>query len=132
MRHTKLALMSTELRTEIAKFMNKYKFGVVLALLLAVRLAGQIINIFSNQPSGSQAMVSIIVAILYLAALLGVIGHKKSGIIIALILVLLNLVGGIFNLSSLSGIEIFNFLLDVLMLVFIYFSNKEIKTNSQS
>jgi len=131
-RHTKLALMSTELRTEIAKFMNKYKFGVVLALLLAVRLAGQIINIFSNQPSGSQAMVSIIVAILYLAALLGVIGHKKSGIIIALILVLLNLVGGIFNLSSLSGIEIFNFLLDVLMLVFIYFSNKEIKTNSQS
>ena len=132
MRHTKLALMSTELRTEIAKFMNKYKFGVVLAILLAVRLAGQIINIFSNQPSGSQAMVSIIVAILYLAALLGVIGHKKSGIIIALILVLLNLVGGIFNLSSLSGIGIFNFLLDVLMLVFIYFSNKEIKTNSQS
>lgn len=108
--------------------MGKYKFGIILAVILGLRLLSEIFNIFKAYgTSGSMATTSIIVAILYLAALIGAISHQKSGMVIALILALLDLIGSVANFSSLGNVGLFNFGLDLVILILVYLAYWEIK-----
>ena len=108
--------------------MSKNLLKNILGPILAVRLLFVIVSGFADGLSPAQVLGTFFLAVLYLAAVIGVFRFEKKGLILALLLVVLHLYVAFLNIDVLNSMETLALLLDVAMVVLIFISFKKLKT----
>jgi len=107
--------------------MNTKIIKNILGLILVYRLLELLNTIRSGyleEFSIAQVMGMAFFAILYLAAIIGVLKGQKKGFVIALVLAIIHLLMALSSLNGLNIVETINLILDVVIIVSFLLFNK--------
>ena len=108
--------------------MTKNLLKNILGPILAFRLLIVILSGFADGLTPAQILGTFFLAVLYLAAVIGVFKFEKKGLVVALLLVLLHLYVAVSNFGGLNTIETVNLVLDFVLLALIFISFRKFKT----